>query len=101
MRNGKVIKKEFRGHRSVESFTEFVRKQLEDPIKEFKNISDIQLTEPDQVYVMGKYKFELFCLQWKQNGVFVSLKCMPYLNVSLVLKVYFFRKRNGEINNLW
>ncbi|ENN75497.1 endoplasmic reticulum resident protein 44 isoform X1 [Dendroctonus ponderosae] len=55
MRNGKLIKKEFRGHRSVEAFTEFIKKQLEDPIKDFKNVSDIQLTELDQTSVIGYF----------------------------------------------
>ncbi|ERL91615.1 hypothetical protein D910_08945 [Dendroctonus ponderosae] len=44
-----------KGHRSVEAFTEFIKKQLEDPIKDFKNVSDIQLTELDQTSVIGYF----------------------------------------------
>lgn len=42
IRNGQPAKREYRGQRSVEAFFNFVKKQLEDPIKEFQELTDLK-----------------------------------------------------------
>lgn len=42
IRNGQPAKREYRGQRSAEAFVEFVKKQLEDPIKEFTELNDLK-----------------------------------------------------------
>ena len=41
IRNGQPTKREYRGQRSVEAFEEFIRKQLEDPIKQFYDLKEL------------------------------------------------------------
>lgn len=48
IRNGQPAKREYRGQRSVEAFVEFVKKQLEDPIKEFHDINDLKNLDVSQ-----------------------------------------------------
>jgi endoplasmic reticulum resident protein 44 len=42
-RNGLVTKREYRGQRSAEAFAAFVKKQLEDPVKEYKEGDKIEV----------------------------------------------------------
>jgi len=35
------VKKEYRGQRSPEAFLEFIKKQLENPVKEFKQLKEV------------------------------------------------------------
>jgi endoplasmic reticulum resident protein 44 len=42
-RNGQVTKREYRGQRSAEAFLAFVKKQLEDPVKEYKEGDKIEV----------------------------------------------------------
>nr|CAD7447881.1 unnamed protein product [Timema bartmani] len=41
IRNGQPTKREYRGQRSAEAFLSYVKKQLEDPIKEFKDLKEL------------------------------------------------------------
>lgn len=55
LRNGLPAKREYRGQRSVEAFTKFVQKQLEDPVKEFKQISELGKLESDKRIIIGYF----------------------------------------------
>lgn len=56
IRNGQPAKKEYRGQRSTEAFLSFVKKQLEDPVKEFKNLRELSDLESNKRYIIGKFK---------------------------------------------
>ncbi|XP_073984459.1 endoplasmic reticulum protein 44 isoform X2 [Rhodnius prolixus] len=53
IRNGQPAKREYRGKRSVEAFLEFVKKQLEDPIKEFKDVSELNNLDTKKRIIIG------------------------------------------------
>lgn len=53
IRNGQPAKREYRGQRSVEAFTEFVKKQLEDPIKELVSLQDLTKLESNKRLIIG------------------------------------------------
>ncbi|KAK9504393.1 hypothetical protein O3M35_010733 [Rhynocoris fuscipes] len=53
IRNGQPAKREYRGKRSVEAFLEFIQKQLEDPIKEFKDISELNNLDTKKRIIIG------------------------------------------------
>ncbi|XP_055616413.1 endoplasmic reticulum resident protein 44 isoform X2 [Toxorhynchites rutilus septentrionalis] len=55
IRNGQPTKREYRGARTVEAFTEFVKKQLEDPIKEFHNLKDLEILDTKKRIVIGYF----------------------------------------------
>lgn len=55
IRNGHPIKREYRGQRSAEAFVEFVKKQLEDPIKEFHNLKDIERLDAKKRIIIGYF----------------------------------------------
>ncbi|XP_060527736.1 endoplasmic reticulum resident protein 44 isoform X2 [Cylas formicarius] len=55
IRNGQPAKKEYRGQRSVEAFTSFVKRQIEDPVKEFKHISELGKLESDKRIIIGYF----------------------------------------------
>lgn len=55
IRNGQPTKREYRGARTVEAFTEFVKKQLEDPIKEFHNLKDLEQLDTKKRIVVGYF----------------------------------------------
>jgi len=42
-RNGQITKREYRGQRSAEAFAAFVKKQMEDPVKEYKDTDKIEV----------------------------------------------------------
>lgn len=54
IRNGQPAKREYRGQRSVEAFTSFIKKQLEDPIKEFKQLRELGELESNKRIIIGK-----------------------------------------------
>uniref|UniRef100_A0A146KR41 Endoplasmic reticulum resident protein 44 n=1 Tax=Lygus hesperus TaxID=30085 RepID=A0A146KR41_LYGHE len=53
IRNGQPAKREYRGKRSVEAFVEFVQKQLEDPIKEFHDLSELKKLDTKKRIIIG------------------------------------------------
>ncbi|XP_017771319.1 PREDICTED: endoplasmic reticulum resident protein 44-like [Nicrophorus vespilloides] len=55
IRNGQPAKREFRGQRSVEAFASFVKKQLEDPIKEFHSIKELTELESAKRIIIGYF----------------------------------------------
>ncbi|CAG9761186.1 unnamed protein product [Ceutorhynchus assimilis] len=55
IRNGQPAKKEYRGQRSVEAFTEYITKQLEDPIKEFKQLNELSKLESNKRIIIGYF----------------------------------------------
>lgn len=55
IRNGQPTKREYRGARTVEAFTEFIKKQLEDPIKEFFNLKDLEVLDTKKRIVVGYF----------------------------------------------
>lgn len=55
IRNGQPMKREYRGQRSVEAFTEFIRKQMEDPIKEFKTLKDLEHLDSKKRIIIGYF----------------------------------------------
>ena len=58
VRNGQLFKKEYRGQRSAEAFANFVREQLVDPMKEFKQLSEVQHHQLDDKkrHVIGYFE---------------------------------------------
>ncbi|XP_011066822.1 PREDICTED: endoplasmic reticulum resident protein 44 isoform X2 [Acromyrmex echinatior] len=66
IRNGQPTKREYRGQRSVEAFQEFVRKQLEDPIKEFSDLRELEQLDDKKRMIIGYFErkdvpeYELF-----------------------------------------
>lgn len=55
IRNGQPAKREYRGQRSTEAFVEFIRKQLEDPVKEFKGLGELQTLETNKRVIIGYF----------------------------------------------
>lgn len=55
IRNGQPAKREYRGQRSVEAFVEFVKKQLEDTIKEFTSLKEIAEIDKKVRAVIGYF----------------------------------------------
>ncbi|XP_017869478.1 PREDICTED: endoplasmic reticulum resident protein 44 [Drosophila arizonae] len=55
VRNGQLSKREYRGQRSAEAFLEFVKKQLEDPIKEFKSLKDLENLDSKKRSIIGYF----------------------------------------------
>ncbi|KAJ3643218.1 hypothetical protein Zmor_025942 [Zophobas morio] len=55
IRNGQPAKREYRGERSIEAFVKFVRKQLEDPVKEFHELKELTELESDKRVVIGYF----------------------------------------------
>lgn len=53
IRNGQQAKREYRGQRSVEAFTEFIKKQLEDPIKELASLHELTKLESNKRLIIG------------------------------------------------
>ncbi|XP_058810908.1 endoplasmic reticulum resident protein 44 isoform X2 [Phymastichus coffea] len=55
IRNGQPTKREYRGQRSVEAFVEFVKKQLEDPIKEFQDLKELHNLDDKKRMIIGYF----------------------------------------------
>lgn len=55
VRNGQTAKKEYRGQRSAEAFLEYVKKQLEDPIKEFVSLKDLESLDDKKRIIVGYF----------------------------------------------
>lgn len=55
IRNGEVSKKEYRGQRSADAFLEYVKKQLEDPIKEFVSLKDLETLDAKKRIIVGYF----------------------------------------------
>lgn len=55
IRNGQPAKREYRGQRSVDHFVEFVKNQLEDPIKEFSSLSELTTLESNKRIIIGYF----------------------------------------------
>lgn len=53
IRNGQPAKREYRGKRSADAFVEFIKKQLEDPIKEFKDIAELKNLDTKKRIIIG------------------------------------------------
>lgn len=54
-RNGQPAKREYRGQRSTEAFVNFIRNQLEDPIKEFSELSQLTKLDGKKRIVIGYF----------------------------------------------
>ncbi|CAH1103004.1 unnamed protein product [Psylliodes chrysocephalus] len=55
IRNGQPAKKEYRGQRSVEAFTSFIKKQLEDHVREFKELKELGTLESNKRIIIGYF----------------------------------------------
>ncbi|KAH8303720.1 hypothetical protein KR018_008556, partial [Drosophila ironensis] len=55
VRNGQLSKREYRGQRSSDAFLEFVKKQLEDPIQEFKSLKDLENLDSKKRLILGYF----------------------------------------------
>ncbi|KAL1498112.1 hypothetical protein ABEB36_008965 [Hypothenemus hampei] len=55
IRNGQPAKKEYRGQRSVEAFTTFIQNEMEDPVKEFKQLSELGKLESNKRIIIGYF----------------------------------------------
>ncbi|XP_034239557.1 endoplasmic reticulum resident protein 44 isoform X2 [Thrips palmi] len=53
--NGQPAKREYRGQRSVEAFVSFVKKQLEDPTKEFASLKDLEKLDDKKRMLIGYF----------------------------------------------
>lgn len=54
IRNGQPAKREYRGQRSTDAFVTFIKKQMEDPVKEFHNLRELTTLESDKRIVIGE-----------------------------------------------
>lgn len=54
--NGKLARGEYRGKRSVEAFVSFVKKQLENPIQEFNDLSEIEISDVRKFIFIWSYR---------------------------------------------
>ena len=61
IRNGQPAKREYRGQRSVDAFVEFIKNQLEDPVKEFHTLNELTELQSTKRIILGIYmqKFSL------------------------------------------
>lgn len=80
IRNGQPAKREYRGERSIEAFLKFVKKQLEDPVKEFKELRELNEVESNKRIVIGTQHIYI-----KRNIKFL-IKCYSYQHFTLSLK---------------
>ncbi|KAG5886539.1 hypothetical protein JTB14_002036 [Gonioctena quinquepunctata] len=55
IRNGQLGKREYRGARTVEAFSTYIKQQLEDPIKEFKQLQELGKLESGKRIIIGYY----------------------------------------------
>lgn len=55
IRNGQPTKREYRGQRSVEAFEQFIRKQLQDPIKEFHDLKELSNLDDKKRMIIGYF----------------------------------------------
>ncbi|EDW37878.1 GL21325 [Drosophila persimilis] len=55
VRNGQLSKREYRGQRSSDAFLEFVKKQLEDPIQEFKSLKELEHLDSKKRLILGYF----------------------------------------------
>ncbi|XP_055586662.1 endoplasmic reticulum resident protein 44 [Uranotaenia lowii] len=55
IRNGQPTKREYRGARTVDAFVDFIKKQLEDPIKEFHHLKDLEQLDTKKRIVVGYF----------------------------------------------
>nr|CAH7749310.1 unnamed protein product [Callosobruchus chinensis] len=55
IRNGLPAKREYRGQRSVEAFKQFIKDQLEDPVKEFKQLKELGDLETNKRIIIGYF----------------------------------------------
>lgn len=53
--NGQPAKREYRGARTADSFVDFVKKQLEDPIKEYFNLRDLEMLDEKKRIIIGYF----------------------------------------------
>ncbi|XP_046681257.1 LOW QUALITY PROTEIN: endoplasmic reticulum resident protein 44-like, partial [Homalodisca vitripennis] len=53
IRNGQPAKREYRGQRSTEAFVDFIKKQLEDPIKEFHDLNELKNLDSKKRIIIG------------------------------------------------
>ncbi|XP_052120789.1 endoplasmic reticulum resident protein 44 isoform X2 [Frankliniella occidentalis] len=53
--NGQPAKREYRGQRSVDAFVSFVKKQLEDPTKEFSSLKDLENLDEKKRMLIGYF----------------------------------------------
>ncbi|KAH3754869.1 hypothetical protein DPMN_189552 [Dreissena polymorpha] len=54
-RNGQAVKKEYRGQRSVEALTEFVRKQLEDTVQQHGKLEELDELQDKKRNMIGYF----------------------------------------------
>lgn len=55
-RNGQVVKKEYRGQRSVDALAEFIKSQLEDTIKQHSTMEEINSIEDNKRNMIGYFQ---------------------------------------------
>ncbi|KAI4501130.1 hypothetical protein M0802_003933 [Mischocyttarus mexicanus] len=55
IRNGQPTKREYRGQRSVEAFEQFIKKQLQDPIKEFHDLKELNNLDDKKRMIIGYF----------------------------------------------
>lgn len=55
IRNGQPTKREYRGQRSTEAFVSYIKKQLTDPVIEFKSLKELQNLDAKKRIVIGYF----------------------------------------------
>jgi len=55
VQNGVVAKKEFRGQRSADSFLEFVKEHVQDPVTEFTDLSQLKTLDEKKRHLIGYF----------------------------------------------
>lgn len=55
VRNGRIGKREYRGQRSADAFVTFVKNELDDPIKEFKSLTELVNLDKSKRIIIGYF----------------------------------------------
>ncbi|PVD38973.1 hypothetical protein C0Q70_01598 [Pomacea canaliculata] len=55
-RNGQVVKKEYRGQRSVDAIVSFIRDELKDPVIEHANLDEMDELETKKRHIIGYFE---------------------------------------------
>ncbi|KAJ8940497.1 hypothetical protein NQ318_004436 [Aromia moschata] len=79
IRNGQPAKREYRGQRSVEAFTSFIKKQLEDPIKEFKELRELGELESNKRIIIAEKCVPLVREITFENAEELTEEGLPFL----------------------
>ena len=93
-RFGQVMKKEYRGQRSVDAFFNFVRDQLENPVNIVQNLDDLDVLD------VSISRVEFVCLWEVLINVINIINFINIINVIILLTLLFSGTRDTWLATL-